>query len=202
MHEKGILLIVSGPSGSGKGTVVEKLTQCEEYALSISATTREPRNYEDHGTHYFFKEKETFEEMIKNNEFIEYASFCGNYYGTPKSYVEEKLETGYNVILEIEVQGALQIKEKYPASVLIFLMPPSAKELRNRLEGRGTEEKEIIEKRIKRAEEEIEFFPQYDYVVVNDKVGDAVEKIKTIVNAEKLKTSRNIEIGETFKGEI
>lgn len=202
MQEKGILLIISGPSGSGKGTVVSSLIEDQQYALSISATTRKPRNYEIDGIHYFFKEKEEFERMIDDNQFIEHACFCGNYYGTPKTYVEGKLEKGYNVILEIEVQGALQVKEKYPDAVLIFLIPPSLKVLRERLEGRGTEDRDTIEKRISRAAEEMEFLPQYDYIVINDEVENASKKIQTTVNAEKMRTFRNLEIMETFKGEI
>lgn len=202
MNKKGILLIVSGPSGSGKGTVVSKLSNEQSYALSVSATTRKPRPNEENGVHYFFKETKEFEEMIENNQLLEHACFCDNYYGTPIDYVEGKLTEGLNVILEIEVQGALQVKKKYPEAVLVFLVPPSLTELRERLIGRGTEDIETINKRINRALEELDFLPQYDYVVINDEVDVAVTKIMAVVEAEKMKSSRYLSLMETFKGEI
>ena len=202
MQDKGVLLIVSGPSGSGKGTVVENLIKDGDYILSISATTRKPRNYEKEGEHYYFKEKNEFVEMIETNGFIEHACFCGNYYGTPKKRVEEKLAEGMNVILEIEVQGALQVREKMPDAVLVFLVPPSIKELENRLKGRNTESAEVIESRIKRAVEEIELLREYDYIVVNDEIDNAVSKIDTIVKTEKMRPFRNLETIKKLKGEI
>lgn len=202
MNKKGILLIISGPSGSGKGTVVSKLSNEQSYALSISATTRKPRPNEENGIHYFFKETKEFEDMIESNQLLEHACFCDNYYGTPIDYVEGKLTEGMNVILEIEVQGALQVKKKYPEAVLVFLVPPSLTELRSRLVGRGTEDIETINKRINRALEELDFLPQYDYVVINDEVDVAATKIMAVVEAEKMKSFRYLSLMETFKGEI
>lgn len=199
---KGVLLIISGPSGSGKGTIVERLVEEKGYSVSVSATTRAPRPNEKHGVHYFFNTVESFERMIENGELLEHARFCDNYYGTPKKYVEEQLEKGKNIILEIEVQGALQVKEKYGDAVLIFTMPPTLTELRRRLENRGTEDKATIDKRIKRAEEELEFLPRYDYLVINDTVEQAVEDIECIVNAERMKCSRNPELKNKFKGDV
>ena len=199
---KGVLLIISGPSGSGKGTIVEQLVSELGYCVSISATTRNPRPNEKDGIHYFFKTKEEFEKMIDNGELLEHAAFCGNYYGTPKKYVEEQLESGKNIILEIEVQGALQVKKKYNDAVLIFTMPPTLTELRRRLEFRGTETKEVIGARINRAEEELEFLPDYDYIVINDTVDEAVKDVDCIVKAERMKCSRNPELKNKFKGVV
>ena len=199
---KGVLLIISGPSGSGKGTIVEQLVSELGYCVSISATTRNPRPNEKDGIHSFFKTKEEFEKMIDNGELLEHAAFCGNYYGTPKKYVEEQLESGKNIILEIEVQGALQVKKKYNDAVLIFTMPPTLTELRRRLEFRGTETKEVIDARINRAEEELEFLPDYDYIVINDTVDEAVKDVDCIVKAERMKCSRNPELKNKFKGVV
>ena len=196
---KGILLIVSGPSGAGKGTVVQHLVQQKGYALSVSATTRSPRPGEAEGVHYFFKTPEEFLALRRENQLLEWAEFCGNFYGTPRKYVEQKLCQGENVILEIEVQGALQVKAQMPEAVLIFLLPPSRNELRTRLTGRGTEDAETVERRIARAAEELEFFLQYDYVVVNHTVEQAVAEVETIVSAERLKVSRNLELGKLFE---
>ena len=202
MKKEGILLIVSGPSGSGKGTVVSKLVESGEFCLSISATTRKPRDYEEEGVHYFFHTKEEFEAMAEKGELLEWASFSDNYHATPKPYVEHCLKEGKNVILEIEVQGAFQVKELMPESVLIFLMAPNVTELRKRLTGRGTEDSSVIEKRISRAMEEMELVSKYDYVIINDTVEKSVEDIKTIVSAESMRTSRNSDINKMFKGEI
>ena len=199
MIEKGTLIIISGPSGSGKGTVVEKLINTNSYALSISATTRHPRDYEKEGVHYFFKSVDEFKKMIENNELLEWAEFCGNFYGTPKEYVMGKLNEGKNVILEIEVQGAAQVKKIFPEAVTVFLIPPDKEELRKRLTGRGTEDSETIEKRIQRASEEIELLPNYDYVVINDEIENAVERINCIVKASKFESHRYIEKIKDFK---
>lgn len=199
--EKGVLLIISGPSGSGKGTIVERLVDDLGYRVSISATTRNPRPNEENGVHYFFKTKEEFEKMIEAGELLEHAFFCDNYYGTPKEYVERQLGEGNNIILEIEVQGALQVKKKYNDAVLIFTMPPTIAELRRRLVNRGTEDMETIDKRIKRAEEELEYLPQYDYIVINDTVEQAVRDVDCIVRAEKMRCGRNPELKNKFKGD-
>ncbi len=198
MKREGMLVIISGPSGSGKGTVVKELVQKENFALSVSATTRTPRTGEIEGVHYYFYDKETFEKMKNQNELLEWAEFCGNYYGTPKKYVEQKMAEGKNVILEIEVQGALQIKKLYSDCILVFLVPPDIKELEKRLTQRGTEDKQTINRRMNRAIEEMEFVPQYDYIVINDTVEAAAEAICAIVKAESMKSSRNINIKQNF----
>ncbi len=202
MNKEGILVIISGPSGSGKGTVVEELVKEDNFALSISATTRKPRSYEIDGVHYYFYSKEEFEAMRSRGELLECAEFCDHCYGTPRNYVEKQLAQGKNVILEIEVQGALQVKKLYPESILVFLIPPNLEELGRRLINRGTEDKATINKRIHRALEEMEFANQYDYVVINDTVKEAKNDIETIVRAEAMRCSRNKKIKETFKGEI
>ena len=184
MGEKGILMVISGFSGAGKGTLVRALMQeYDQYALSVSMTTRAPREGERDGVEYFFTDREHFEETIRAEGLIEYASYCGNYYGTPRAYVEEQLSRGQNVILEIEIQGALKIKEKFPESVLIFVTPPSAAELKRRLLGRGTESTEVIGKRLARAVEESDGIEAYDYIVVNDKLETCVEEIHRLVDA-------------------
>ncbi|MCI8805456.1 MAG: guanylate kinase [Clostridiales bacterium] len=196
INGKGILLIISGPSGAGKGTVVSKLKEKSGYSLSISATTRKPRQNEIDGVHYFFKSKEEFEKMIEDKKLLEYADFCGNYYGTPTDFVNERIENNKTVILEIEIQGALQVKSIYPEAVLIFLTPPSMDELEKRLVGRATETPEKIELRLKRAVEEIDNIDKYDYIVINDSVERAVVDIEHIVNAEKMKAKRNLNLKE------
>lgn len=198
MKREGMLVIISGPSGSGKGTVVKELVQKEDFALSISATTRIPRDGEIDGVHYYFYDKETFEKMKNQNELLEWAEFCDNYYGTPKKYVEQQMLQGKNVILEIEVQGALQVKKIYSDCILVFLVPPNVKELQKRLTQRGTEDKQTIDRRMNRAIEEMEFVPQYDYIVINDTVTEAAEAICAIVKAESMKSSRNMNIKEQF----
>lgn len=199
MKQKGTLIVISGPSGSGKGTVVNILKKNSAYALSISATTRSPRPGEIDGVHYFFKTEDEFKEMIDKKQLLEWARFCGNFYGTPKDYVVGKLEEGHDVILEIEVQGASQIKSIFPEAVTVFLVPPCKEELRRRLEGRATEEQSVIENRLMRASEEIELLPKYDYVVVNDKLEDAVESVNNIVKVSKLLSSRYTCLIEEFK---
>lgn len=186
---RGLKIVLSGPSGSGKGTIVKELIKDEQFLLSISATTRIPRQGEEDGVHYFFKTRETFEKMIKANELLEYAEFCGNYYGTPKRFIDESVRQGKDVILEIEVAGAMQIKRIYPDAVFIFVVPPSLTELESRLIGRNTEVREVINRRLARAREELEFYKQYDYVVINDRLVEAIDEVKCIVRAEKLKSS-------------
>lgn len=198
MKKKGIKIVLSGPSGSGKGTIVKKLVENNKAILSVSATTRAPREGEQEGIHYFYKTKVEFEKMVKNNELLEYAEFCGNYYGTPKDFIEQKTSEGIDVILEIEVQGALQVKEIYPEAVFIFITPPNLQELKNRLIGRGSETIETIEKRLHRAKEELLYYSEYDYIVVNENLDDAVETIETIIDAQHYSTYNCKQIIETI----
>ncbi|MFN4213292.1 MULTISPECIES: guanylate kinase [Exiguobacterium] len=190
--ERGLLIVLSGPSGVGKGTVCRVLREEEDNNLqySVSATTRKPREGEVEGVHYFFKTREQFEDMIEHDQLLEHAEFVGNYYGTPVEWVRETLEGGKDVILEIEVQGAFQVKERFPEAVFLFLAPPSLQELRNRLVGRGTESEEVIKQRLLVAREEIELMDAYDYVVTNDEVEKAIDRIKAIVTAEHCKRER------------
>ena len=199
---KGVLTVVSGFSGAGKGTVMKRLIQkYDDYALSISVTTRNPREGERDGIEYFFKTKEEVEAMIENDEFLEYARYVDNYYGSPRFYVEEMLAKGKNVILEIEIQGAMQIKAKNQEAVLVFVTPPSFEELRNRLVGRGTETADVIESRLKRASEEAEGMPSYDYILVNDQVEDCVDRLHQIILSERAKAQRNEEFINTIQQE-
>ena len=190
MKKLGVLSVISGFSGVGKGTIVKKLVAEEDYALSISATSRAPREGEVHGREYFFLTRDEFHSMIESDGLIEWAEYVNNFYGTPREYVEERLAEGKDVILEIEPQGALKIKEKYPEAVLIFIVPPNAKELENRLIGRGTEETDTIKKRLKRAAEETEYIDNYEYIVVNDNLDDAVRDIHHIIQAASHKKDR------------
>lgn len=201
--KKGLLVVISGFAGTGKGTVVKRLMEThDDYALSISATTRNPRPYEENGREYFFKTKEEFEAMIAEGKLIEYAQYVGNYYGTPKEYVDSQLEAGKNVVLEIEIQGALKVKERFPETLLIFMMAPSAKELHDRIVGRGTETAEVIAERMARAVEESKGITNYDYIVVNDEVDACVEEIVSIVKAAKHKPTLNIDFIETTREEL
>ena len=184
---KGMLVIISGPSGSGKGTVVKNL----DYALSISVTTRRKREYEQHGVDYFFCTEEEFVDMRKNNQLLEHAVYMNQYYGTPRQYVENQIAKGEVVVLEIEVNGALQVKEKFEDAVLIFLIPPTMNELARRLVFRSTEDPLEIEDRMTRALEEIKLIQQYDYLVVNDSLDQAKNEIDTIIAAEYLKPHRS-----------
>lgn len=193
MKRKGILIVVSGFSGSGKGTLMKELMSRyeETYALSISATTRNPRDGELDGKEYFFKTKEEFEKMIAKEELIEYARYVENYYGTPRAYVEQQLNNGKDVILEIEIQGALKVKKAFPETLLLFVTPPTAAELRKRLVGRGTETMDVIESRLKRAVEEADGMDQYDYLIVNDDLDICVEEMHAIIQAEHRRGFRN-----------
>ena len=203
MKRKGILIVVSGFSGAGKGTLVKKLIEeYEGYALSISATTRQPRPGEEDGREYFFLQKEQFERKIAENGLIEYACYCENYYGTPREYVEQQLADGKNVILEIEIQGALKIKKQYEDALLLFVMPPNAEELRRRLEGRGTETKEVIDKRMRRAAEEAEGIEEYDYIVINDDLDSCVRQLHEIITAAHNTPDRNKEFIENIRTEL
>lgn len=196
--------MVSGFSGAGKGTIMKELLKRhpDTYALSISATTRNPRPGETDGVEYFFRTREEFEQMIAEDALIEYAQYVGNYYGTPKAYVEEQLLAGKNVILEIEIQGALKVKEKFPETLLLFVTPPSAEELKNRLVGRGTETMDVVASRLNRANEEAEGIEQYDYLVINDVLEDAVEEVHQIIQNEHYRVSRNETSIEMMRNEL
>lgn len=202
MNKKGVLIVISGFSGVGKGTVVKKLIEKYQYSLSISATTRAPRPGEEDGKDYYFKSVDEFRNLIDYNGFIEWAQYVENYYGTPRKFVEDEIDKGHNVILEIEVQGAMRIKEQYPDAVLIFLTAPDAHSLKSRLEGRGTEEAKVIAKRLKRAYEETEDMSCYDYLVVNDDLETCVEHVNAVIVAESFKTSNNKEYIEKTQNEL
>lgn len=192
MNNKGILIVVSGFSGAGKGTLMKALMErYDNYALSISATTRNPRKGETDGREYFFRTVEEFEKMIAQEELIEYAKYVDNYYGTPKTYVLEQLQAGKDVVLEIEIQGALKVKEKYPDALLLFVTPPSAGELKRRLIGRGTETMDVIKSRLERAVEESRGMDKYDYLVNNDDFETCVQEMHRIIQAEHDRVFRN-----------
>ena len=192
MTERGLLIVFSGPSGVGKGTVRQEIfsTPDHKFEYSVSMTTRQKRPGEVDGVDYFFRTREEFEELIKNGQMLEYAEYVGNYYGTPLTYVNETLDKGIDVFLEIEVQGALQVKKKVPDGVFIFLTPPDLDELKDRLVGRGTDSEEVIRQRIERAKEEIALMREYDYAVVNDEVPLAAERVKRIIEAEHFRVDR------------
>lgn len=194
MKKKGLLIVVSGPSGAGKGTICKEiLSRREDILISTSATTRSPRKGEVEGVNYFFLIREKFESMIKNDEFIEYAEVYGNLYGTPKDYVIERLNNGDNILLEIDIQGALQVKKRYPEGIFIFILPPSMQELKNRIIGRGSETPESLNKRFSSAFEEIEFVNQYDYYIINKEVDKATDVMESIISAERCKVIKDIE---------
>lgn len=194
MAERGLLIVFSGPSGVGKGTVRQEIfsTPDHQFEYSVSMTTRPKRPGEDDGVDYFFRTREEFEDLIKKGQMLEYAEYVGNYYGTPLTYVNETLDKGIDVFLEIEVQGALQVKKKVPDGVFIFLTPPDLDELKDRLVGRGTDSEEVIRQRIERAKEEIALMREYDYAVVNDEVPLAAERVKRIIEVEHFRVDRVI----------
>lgn len=201
---RGILTVVSGFSGAGKGTIMKELllSYPDRYALSISATTRDPRPYERDGVEYFFKTEEEFRQMIADNELIEYAQYVGHYYGTPRDYVERQLSAGKDVILEIEIQGALKIRETCPDAILLFITPPNAAELGRRLFGRGTETEDVIRSRLTRALSEADGVDAYDYLVVNDVVEDCVHEVHGIIQNEHSRMHRNLERIAMFQEEL
>ncbi|EJL21620.1 guanylate kinase [Brevibacillus sp. BC25] len=193
MVDRGLLLVLSGPAGVGKGTVCKALREVmPDLVYSVSATTRQPRPGEVEGVNYFFKSQEEFKQMIEEDALLEWAEYVGNYYGTPRHFVDDMLNEGRDVILEIEVQGALQVKERFPQGTFLFLAPPDLNELENRIVGRGTESQEIIRKRMEVARAEIELMDHYDYVVVNDVIESACDRIQAIITAEHLKKERQV----------
>ncbi len=200
---KGILIVVSGFAGAGKGTIMKSLMErYPGFSLSVSATSRLPREGEKEGVNYFFKTRKEFEEMIERQEFLEHAEYVGNYYGTPKAFVEKKLSEGMNVLLEIEIQGAMQIKKSFPDALLIFIMPPSAGILKERLTKRGTESPEIIEKRLKRAVSESEGIENYDYIVINDEVDKCTEKLHNIILSAAMQPARQRKFIEEVRNDL
>ena len=194
---KGLLLVVSAPSGGGKGTILQELFKRDgNLRLSVSATTRQPRPGEEHGKQYYFLTREEFEGMIQSGQMLEHAQYIGNYYGTPRGPVEEWMAQGHDVVLEIEVQGGAQIKEKMPGCVSVFILPPSMAVLEKRLRGRGTEEDLVVRRRLDTARQEIPQAAQYDYIVYNDRLEDAVDDLQAIIRAEKRKIERNRDCAE------
>lgn len=191
---QGLLVVISGFSGAGKGTLIKRLieTHGEDYALSVSATTRNPRPGEVDGKDYFFVDKERFQEMIQKDQLLEYARYVDNYYGTPREYVESRMQEGKDVILEIEIQGAMRIKGQYPDAVLIFVTPPSAEELKRRLTGRGTESPEVIRKRLNRAADEAVGVEAYDYILINDDIDHSAELLHKAIQLQHMRTQRKL----------
>ncbi len=200
MNKKGMLYVVSAPSGCGKGTILaEVFKRNKNVFYSVSATTRLPREGEVDGVNYFFMTKDEFKKLVENGQMLEYAEFCGNFYGTPKSAVEDKLNAGFDVILEIETKGAMLVKERMPEAKLIFILPPSVKELKRRLNKRGTETEDVIEKRVSEAVGEIKKAYDYDYVMMNDELSEAIEGFISIMDVAKLEKNKNNIIDEVLK---
>ena len=202
MQNKGFLIVISGFSGVGKGTVVKRLVEDYGYSLSVSATTRAPREGEVDGKDYYFKSVEDFRSLIDYNGFIEWAQYVDNYYGTPRKFVEEEMKAGRDVILEIEVQGAMNIKSQYPDAILIFVAAPDSESLRSRLMGRGTESSEVIDKRMKRASEEALDMDKDDYIVVNDDLEECIKTVNSIIVSNKCLHDNNIEFINKTKQEL
>ena len=203
MNRKGILVVLSGFSGAGKGTIVKRLlSDYKQYALSVSATTRAPRPGEEEGKAYFFKTKQEFEKMIAEGAFIEYARYVDNYYGTPKEYVRQQLDAGRDVILEIEIQGARKVKEQFPDTLMLFVVTPDAATLKERLTGRGTESPDVIRDRLRRASEEAEGIGAYDYLVVNDDLDTCVAKVHALIESEHCRISRNTDYIKEMQKEM
>ncbi len=203
MNQQGILVVISGFSGAGKGTLMRALMEkYDKYALSVSATTRQPRAGEVDGREYFFVSQEHFKSMVENEALIEYAQYVDNYYGTPKDYVEKQRSAGKDVILEIEIQGALKIKKKFPDTLLLFITPPNAKELKRRLVSRGTESPDVIEARLKRAAEEAVGIEAYDYIIINDNIDDCVEELHHLIQAQHSKTSNRLDFINEVRNEL
>lgn len=203
MQKDGLLVVVSGFAGTGKGTLMKRLiSDYDNYALSVSMTTRNPRPGEEHGREYFFVSKEEFEKTIAEDGLIEYACYVENYYGTPKDYVNSQRAAGKNVLLEIELQGALKVKEKFPEAVLVFVLPPSGKILKERLVGRGTETPEVVEKRMHRAAEEAQYISQYDYIVVNDDLDTCVKELHAIIESAHHRPSNNTNFITEIQNEL
>ena len=203
MNQQGILVVVSGFSGAGKGTLMkELLKRYDNYALSVSATTRQPREGEKDGEDYFFVNREYFQQMIEEGRLVEYAQYVNHYYGTPRDYVEKKMAEGKDVILEIEIQGALKVKKRFPDALLIFVTPPSAGELRRRLVGRGTETIEVINARLRRAAEEASGMEAYDYLLINDEINACVEQMHQLITLQHSKTCYHLDFLSRMREEL
>lgn len=203
-NQRGILVVFSGFAGSGKGTIMKRLLSEHEecYALSVSATTRNPRPGEEDGREYFFKTEAEFLQLIEEGKMLEYANYVGNYYGTPYAYVEEKLNQGLDVILEIETQGALKVKERFPDTLLLFVMPPDGETLKNRLTGRGTEDETTIQKRMSQAYEESLVIDKYDYLIMNDEIEKCTQRVHSIIQNEHYKTTHNQTTIDKMKNDL
>lgn len=199
----GLLIVISGPSGSGKGSLVKRLLERnKEMAFSVSATTRQPRRGEVNGRHYYFKTLSEFKSMIESNEMLEWVEYCDNYYGTPAKGIFEQLSRGQDVILEIDVEGAMKVKERCPDSVLVFILPPGFPELRKRIEMRGTERGRILERRLMHASREIKYVKEYDYLIMNSNLFTAVKDMEAVIRAEKLKTKKNNDLIKQFEKQL
>ncbi len=202
-EKKGIIVVVSGFSGTGKGTLMKRLTtEYDRYMLSVSMTTRKPREGEVDGREYFFTTDERFEELIREGEFIEHAGYCGHYYGTPRGFVDRNLEAGKDVLLEIEVQGALQVREIYPDALLIFVAAPSITELKKRLNGRGTEDPETIARRLERAKEEVKYIDRYDHLLINDDLESCTRLMHEIIQSAHTAPARNTGFIRTIREDL